>query len=834
MLLQIPRELHTTILTYLRATDLSSLHQTCTTFSNPSLIRNVIHHFATVVYPPDLTRGYDTPEVNGDLMVLNSNANGDADGNGNTDGEGDGEGNTNNTNTIFNFNPTFEILRNMEMLIVARVLSRPEPPLSERRNGCFYVSKAWCKAALKWLDVQEEQRKERYKLKMEAAAEAEAQAQAEAEAHLHGHGNHNGRGKKKDKLGHNHGHGKGKGRKQKKKMKKQERKKNRKMSDTLPPWPNVNHDLVCEHGYLKQSCGTNSSSASSNNNNNSNSNNSNSNRNAPISPIASTAGNGGSRSARAKRRLMDKQAWKVLKKLYPEGVQLSTLEGECIQCTMEAEAKKRNQEMQKLKEKEERKKPLQNEHLRKFYKRARGGVPEHCLTTRTHSHAHSHSHAHAHAHSYTAALDEENISGRSLSSTFDGMSMNMNMNMNTAGLPLGKKGSFYNSTNKMSCPLAPGVYCVLPRSWCHKWRKYIKTGEGGRPCAPDTSVCLCDAHRLPLIPPHLESFLYGESSSLLGTSSDITMTAFNNTDGGIGETSPSISTLTSVTSVTTQVSAAATTRTTSSVSTNSLSNVVTIHDIAAPSLSRNTSVASASSSMSLPASPSLPVGFNPVDRRLGSNSGSNSTRSRSSQHHRSNYGIPSEGHTPTWSQQQRQRQQQESPVHSELDGQVISALRASGLSEAEIQLQRLAMIQIEEGQLQQQQGREENEIESQHQYHRYHHQDIGRNNNTAAMMSPEDIRANLNAKLDRENKVVVEILTDAEFVALEHWWPEIHSSYALKFAVVEEEHSKGTEIMWTTAPCRACDASGYCNHDVVVRNRSRNWINATTPKKKKK
>ena len=69
---------------------------------------------------------------------------------------------------------TYEMLRNMEMLVVARVLSRPEPPL-HARSSAFYVSKSWCRAALRWLEVQEEEQKEREermnKLKQEAQAD---------------------------------------------------------------------------------------------------------------------------------------------------------------------------------------------------------------------------------------------------------------------------------------------------------------------------------------------------------------------------------------------------------------------------------------------------------------------------------------------------------------------------------------------------------------------------------------------------------------------------------------------------------------------------------------
>lgn len=83
------------------------------------------------------------------------------------------------------------------------------------------------------------------------------------------------------------------------------------------------------------------------------------------------------------------------------------------------------------------------------------------------------------------------------------------------------------ATANRSCPLKPGVYCALPRSWCHRWRKYIKTGEGGLPPAPDASEVLCDAHNLPLVPHHVESFLCGETLTLLGSNHATTAAAVN-------------------------------------------------------------------------------------------------------------------------------------------------------------------------------------------------------------------------------------------------------------------------------------------------------------------
>jgi hypothetical protein len=106
----------------------------------------------------------------------------------------------------------------------------------------------------------------------------------------------------------------------------------------------VNHDIICEHGALKQ--------ANVNAHMNTDTNNNHASHTHTHNTIHST------RSSRAKRRLMDKQAWKVLSKIYPQGIPLSTKLGECLKCTMETQTKKRNEEKLKIQLKEERKKPL--------------------------------------------------------------------------------------------------------------------------------------------------------------------------------------------------------------------------------------------------------------------------------------------------------------------------------------------------------------------------------------------------------------------------------------------------------------------------------------------
>lgn len=632
MILHLPPELHVNILTFLRANDLSCLQRTCRTFNDRNLIHSIIDTFANTVYPPELSHGFDTPAVGGEVHALNPH-------------------------TQF---WTYEALRNMEMLVVARILSRPEPPKSTCCNA-YYVSKNWCRAALKWLEVQAEERKQREQQRLEEAEAAAAAMAAQSP------------GVKKQLYNA------AKKQSKKKNSKKQER-KNKKLSQKLsgvsPPPLDVNHDITCEHGCLKYS--------------------------------------GEGRSSRATRRLLDKQAWKVLKKLYPQGAQLSILDGECLQCAMEVEMEKRNEDMRKQRETNERKMPLTCPLVRGIYSR-RSGVPKERLVFQQHQ-----SDAH-------------------LDNTF---SSPVAAAAAARRYPVLRNGSI--------CPLVPGVYNVIPKAWCHRWRKYIKNGEGGRPPAPDTSACLCDAHRLPLIPPHLESFLYGETISLMETTLDIAASRMNHDEGPVSRTPNNMT----------------------------------------------------SPSASLPP----PVGYSLVDdHQLG----------------RGDVDIIN----PSY-QQPLERviggERIPLPERRDMLQDEMANLRASGVSESEIQLQRLAMMQIEDQRIRQREAFERR-LRAMNDSPSVIARDID--------MSPEEIRAKINAQLDRENKVVVEIVTDEELEALEKWWPGIHSSYALKFAVVELDEGS-TDIIWTTPPCTYCDASGKAGVcDFSVRNRSRNWVN-NTPKKR--
>ena len=259
-----PRELNLNILTYLRATDLSALQRTSRVFNNRDLIAAVVDHCANVVvscclwsivvhqyeflvhplslpdkyypshlltllfssqYPSELTDGFDTPIVSGEVRSVDVAVK-------------KGTRKSCNGQLLLTTSAptpeekvyTYEMLRNMEMLVVARVLSRPEPPIHERSNG-FYVSKSWCRAALRWLEVQEEERKEQ---------EERRRAAHVAKLAACGGGTPKGGGK-----GGKHNKNQQFGSSGKKKLSRKELKqRERRVSDSMPPWSNINVDIV--------------------------------------------------------------------------------------------------------------------------------------------------------------------------------------------------------------------------------------------------------------------------------------------------------------------------------------------------------------------------------------------------------------------------------------------------------------------------------------------------------------------------------------------------------------------------------------------------------------
>lgn len=284
----------------------------------------------------------------------------------------------------------------------------------------------------------------------------------------------------------------------------------------------------------------------------------------------------------------------------------------------------------------ERKKPLSNHHVRQFYTRSKG-VPTNCLVP-------------------------GNNDLLAASSTV--------------------------TCARQPCPLVPGKYVILPRAWCHQWRRYIKTGEGYMPLPPDSTGLLCDAHKLALLPPHLEAFLDGETSQLL--SSVRQQEAHPSPEAGVG------------------------------VATN---NPLT--GFSAP-----------------PPLPAVPVG-----------------------------------------------------VHPTLDINMVNSLMAAGVSQSEFASQRLAMMQIQE---------------EQHQQRLLAPAVAAAANPHAVVPTANQVGGRResfsnNDLLDRENHVVVELVTQEEWTALVETgcWPKQDSNFCITVTV-----DGPYKVGFSTLPCRDCDPSG--------------------------
>lgn len=172
--LGMPQEIQVRTLTYLRAFDLVAVQQTCHHFNRPEFIHSIVAHAAEQVYPSHLTEGFAHHPVQSEAAGRKSSKI--------VLGKEDG--------MVY----TLEHLRNMELLVIARVLNSPEPSTG------YVVCKSWCKTALKWLEATPS------------------------------NSSNKPQGKQKKKM-----------------SKRKERMRARKLSDISPPWPDVNAEILCEH-----------------------------------------------------------------------------------------------------------------------------------------------------------------------------------------------------------------------------------------------------------------------------------------------------------------------------------------------------------------------------------------------------------------------------------------------------------------------------------------------------------------------------------------------------------------------------------------------------------
>jgi hypothetical protein len=210
----------------------------------------------------------------------------------------------------------------------------------------------------------------------------------------------------------------------KKGKKKSTKIRQRRGSDCLPPWPNMNADITCSHGNLALTD-----------------------------------------SLKAKRRILNKKSWKLLRKFYPEGPEYKQNASlVCPICddekyqAMNAEVSLREAEIRS-------RKLILNEYTTAIFNR-KSGVPSHCIIS----------------------LPDDLLA----------------LQLHTLG-----------HIDRLCAPLASGLYNLVPRNWLRLWRQWMKDSTVSSLPPLDCTGLLCVAHGLLTVPPHVDEYLRGIKKSLL-------------------------------------------------------------------------------------------------------------------------------------------------------------------------------------------------------------------------------------------------------------------------------------------------------------------------------
>jgi hypothetical protein len=326
----------------------------------------------------------------------------------------------------------------------------------------------------------------------------------------------------------------------------------RRGSDALPPWPQMNSELVCSHGRLS---------------------------------LAKTP--------KGKRRLISASAWHLLRKFYPSGPAFPAGPApkgtpECALCSRETDEAKQVQVEQREKELSRRAELLPAELLSLFSRKS--GVPTELLVRRRATFVENADRAPAVAGPGTDAGRSEGIasppsspslllsssssppppspppprqaspvpygrpplarsgsfslspfsesgagggqrlslSARSSLASLDSLDDDegyedeelfeyYDLGAATGGASLRQQRQQQQQQN-FHHPLVPGIYHLVPRSWVRKWRHYNKDPSSSSTSVPpiDCTSLLCHSHGLCVVPPHLEEYLLCVRKTLLG------------------------------------------------------------------------------------------------------------------------------------------------------------------------------------------------------------------------------------------------------------------------------------------------------------------------------
>jgi hypothetical protein len=247
-------------------------------------------------------------------------------------------------------------------------------------------------------------------------------------------------------------------------------------SEQLPPWPDCNAEIVCEHGFL--------------------------------SPKVA--------APRSKRVLVDRSAWRAIALRFPLSTKLkASVAAECRCCARLVAD--RAEFLRAQKASAERERVLRNREVDEcagdapghWWARPRAAPPAPAPTAAA-APPPPPPRESAAPQALAAALDRAASAGPS--GLLRGL---LSKERARRGLPhhrLAAPGP--------GAPLTPGKYHLVPRPWLRRWRRSLKVAASKRPGPPNTADCLCAAHGLPVVPPHVRAFLRGDEAELLPRGGD--------------------------------------------------------------------------------------------------------------------------------------------------------------------------------------------------------------------------------------------------------------------------------------------------------------------------
>lgn len=292
----------------------------------------------------------------------------------------------------------------------------------------------------------------------------------------------------------------------------------RRGSDSLPPWPAINADITCIHNNM----------------------------------IAS-------KCCKAKKKLIDKRVWYFLRRFYREGPEFkSTVVTECPICLVQ-DSEARVLTLERKDAQLSQRKVGVSELLDGLLNR-KSGVPFHMLSTPTTASTAASAFEtpnmdRSEAPSPSSSIFDQRLRSGSVTDSIDSDDANaavdfgfgnsqvsldedrrlaerlqMQFDAQAFGMPVSSEdmqpATFgANSiapytlrdramTEQRRQPLLPGMYHIISRSWLKKWRKYLKDSDAPL-TPPDCTSLLCQTHSCVIIPPHLEEYLLGYRSHLL-------------------------------------------------------------------------------------------------------------------------------------------------------------------------------------------------------------------------------------------------------------------------------------------------------------------------------